>query len=275
MALACPAVSRHRSSSKRRRSWAEMKRILEASCVPCLRAKRYPSASPCRKNTTASAPSRPPLVPPRVSRSTPQSAVSSRSSRPSASAALTSRAPSTCKKRPDSCAVSASARSSAGVYTVPSSVDWEIGDDLGLDVVLVAEADEPRAQQLRRQLAVRRRHVDQLGAGDALRGAALVDVDVRRLGADHGLVRPQDGGERGDVAAGAVEDGERLDVAEQLPQAAPQAGRPKVVAVGRRPAAVGGCERLHDGGMRSRVVVAGEERERGARHAATFFFSDS
>ena len=148
------------------------------------------------------------------------------------------------------------------------------GDDLGLHVVLVAEPDEPGLQQLRRQLAVRRRHVDELGAGDALRRPALVDVDVRRLRADHRLERPQHGGEDGHVAAGPVEDGERLHVAEELAQAVAQARRPGVVTVGLSPAVVGGGDRLEDGGVRPRVVVAGEERERSAcvaAHAATFF----
>ena len=144
--------------------------------------------------------------------------------------------------------------------------------------MLVAEAGEPGAQELRCQLAVGRRHVHELGSGDPLRGAALVDVDVRRLRADHRLERPQHGREGRDVAAGTVEDRKHLNVAEQLAQPPAQPGRPLVVAVGTRPALVGGGDRLEDGGVCPRIVVTGEERERsvcGAAHDATFFFSDS
>ena len=152
------------------------------------------------------------------------------------------------------------------------------GHDPGLHVVLVAEPDEPGLQQFRRELAVRRRHVDELGAGDALRRPALVDVDVRRLRADHRLERPQHGREDGHVAAGPVEDGERLHVAQELAQTVAQALGPEVVSVGSSPAVVGGGDRREDGGVRPRVVVAGEEREWSvcAVHDATFFLmSDS
>ena len=62
-------------------------------------------------------------------------------------------------------------------------------DDPRLHVVLVADADDGAAHQLRRQLAVGGRQIDELAAGEALRRAALVHVDVRGLGADDGLER--------------------------------------------------------------------------------------
>ena len=44
---------------------------------------------------------------------------------------------------------------------------------------------------------------------EPLRGAALVDVHVGDVGADHRLERAGEGVDRGDVGAGAVEDEER------------------------------------------------------------------
>ena len=128
-------------------------------------------------------------------------------------------------------------------------------------MVLVADADERAAHELRRELAVGGRQVDELAAGEALRRAALVHVDVRGLGADDGLEGPQHGGQRGDVAAGAVEDREGLDVAEELAHALLQRERPVVVAVGGREAVVGRGDRREHGGVHAGVVVAREEHQ--------------
>ena len=126
--------------------------------------------------------------------------------------------------------------------------------------------------ELGRQLAVGGRQVDELAAGEALRRAALVHVDVRRLGADDGLERTHHRGQRRDVAAGAVEDRERVDVAEDLAHALLQRQGPVVVAVGGREAAVGRGDRRENGGVHARVVVAREEHQpalasRRLRHA--------
>ena len=144
-------------------------------------------------------------------------------------------------------------------------------------MVLVAEADEPAAQQLRRELAVRGRDVHQLGPDDTLDRAALVDVDVRSLSADHRLEGTQHGRECSDVAAGPVEHGEGLRPAEHLPQPVAKALRPLIVSVGARPSFVGGDNRREHLRMRPGVVVAGEQRERLScdAHAATFFLSCS
>ena len=74
--------------------------------------------------TMASAPSSPFFVPPKLRTSTPASVVNSRNGTPSAAAAFQMRAPSMCSAIPWSCATSAIARTSAGVYSVPSSVLW-------------------------------------------------------------------------------------------------------------------------------------------------------
>ena len=57
---------------------------------------------------------------------------------------------------------------------------------------------------------------EELGAGEALGGAALVDVHVRGLGADDGLVGAEGEVEAGDVCAGAVEDDEGLRVGAEV-----------------------------------------------------------
>ena len=132
-----------------------------------------------------------------------------------------------------------------------------------LHVVLVANSPDRAPHELRSELAVGRGQVDELAAGEALGGAALVDVDVRRLRADDGIEGPQDRAQRGDVAAGAVEDGEALDVAEQLAHALSQRRGPGVVAVGGRPPRVGLDDRLERRGVGARVVVAREHDEPG------------
>jgi len=59
--------------------------------------------------------------------------------------------------------------------------------------VLVADPIDPVLGELGRQLAVGRRDGEQLDPGDRLGRAALVDVDVRGLGADRPLPRPAGG----------------------------------------------------------------------------------
>jgi hypothetical protein len=82
--------------------------------------------------------------------------------------------------------------------------------DARLDVVLVADAAEPCRNGGDGQPAVRRRHAEELAAGEAFGGAAFVDVDVRQVGADHRLVGPHQRLNAEDVGAGAVEDEENV-----------------------------------------------------------------
>ena len=215
-------------------------------------------------------------MPPRVRTSTPQSVVSSRSSRPSASAAFTSRAPSTCRSSPASCAASASAAISAGVYTVPSSVDWEMDTTLACTWCWSPKPMSRGRSSSGVSLPSVRRHVDELGAGDALRRPALVDVDVRRLRADHRLERPAARPQRTvTLPPVPLKTGNASTSPSSSRRRSRRPRRPLVVAVGLSPAVVGGADRLEDGGVRPRVVVAGEEREWRRVHVATFFLSDS
>src|SRR5690606_26141363 len=57
-------------------------------------------------------------------------------------------------------------------------------DGGGFGPVLVVHAPRFRGEQLRGELAVGGRHDEQLQAGDLLRGATLVVVDVRGRGRD-------------------------------------------------------------------------------------------
>ena len=147
-----------------------------------------------------------------------------------------------------------------------------LGDGNGrrLHVVLVADAHHGLADLLWRELAVRGGHVHQLGAGEALRRAALVHVDVRRGRAHHRLPGPQHAAQHGHVAAGAVEHREGLGPrSEQLAKAVLKGQRPGVVAVGRRPARVGRDDGVQNGGVHAGVVVAGEGVEPCVAHGST------
>ena len=103
------------------------------------------------------------------------------------------------------------------------------------------------ADQAGGELAVGGLDREQLDAGDPLRRAALVDVQVRGRGADDRLVGAGESVDRGDVGAGAVEDQERLGLlAEVLAKALARGGRVVVVAVGDDVAVVGGGDRRED-----------------------------
>ena len=78
-------------------------------------------------------------------------------------------------------------------------------DGAGLGVMLKAEAVKPGFYQFGCELAVRCRHREQAAACNALRRAALVDVDVCRLGAHHGMVRATHGIDVQYIGACAVE----------------------------------------------------------------------
>src|ERR1700741_4202728 len=82
------ALTSQRSMVRSAASCAEMKRILDASCIDCFRRKRKSWASSGRKNTTASPPRIPFFVPPKERTSTPRSRVAWRRVWPSAPAAF-------------------------------------------------------------------------------------------------------------------------------------------------------------------------------------------
>ena len=117
-------------------------------------------------------------------------------------------------------------------------------DDALLGVVVVAAAGLPAAEVVGRELPVLGGDGVELGAGDPLGCAALVDVHVRGVGADHRLEAARERVEGGDVGPGPVEDGEvagvRTEVgAEELLDPL----RPRVAAIGTHVALVRGGDR--------------------------------
>ena len=100
---------------------------------------------------------------------------------------------------------------------------------------------------------------EQLGAGEPLGRAALVDVHVGDVGADHRLVRSGERVDRGDVGAAAVEDAEPARLgAEMLAKELLGARGPGVGAVAAGVAVVGAHEGLEHLGVSAGVVVGGE-----------------
>ena len=137
--------------------------------------------------------------------------------------------------------------------------------DAGLDDMLVADAHDPPRHQLGRELAVRRRHGEQLDAAHHLGRAALVDVQVRALGADHALPGAQHGPQADDVRARAVEDGEGDRVGTEVrPDLGLQPRGPLVGAIRRGVTVVGGSDGIQRFGQDGGVVVA-REGSHGAR----------
>jgi hypothetical protein len=132
-------------------------------------------------------------------------------------------------------------------------------DHTGLDDVLVADPHEPRLDELRRQLAVGRRDGQQLDPGERLRGAALVDVQVRALGAHDTLPGAQHRAQADDVRAGAVEDREDVGFgAERLAHARAQPRGHLVGAIGDGVPVVGGGDRRQRLGQDGGIVVTRE-----------------
>ncbi len=218
-----------------------------------------PSSRPGRRRTTASPMSSPFFVPPNETASTPASVVIDRSETPRPAAAFARRAPSTCSSRPRSWAKAASSRELAGAVAGPELGALADAHDARLHRVLVADPPELRRDELGRELAVGRRHRLELAAGDPLRRAALVDVDVRPGGADDRLPGPAQRPQAQDVRRAAVEDevGARL-LAEVLAQQLERARRPRIGAVGDRVVLVGRGDRGEHLGVRAGVVVGGE-----------------
>src|SRR5215469_4251075 len=79
-------------------------------------------------------------------------------------------------------------------------------NDARLHAMLIAAASQPGCYQLGSQLAVRGRYREQLAPEYALCRSALVDIQVRRLGADHSLVGPDHEAKAEDIGRSAGED---------------------------------------------------------------------
>ena len=132
-------------------------------------------------------------------------------------------------------------------------------DEARLDAVLVAAVRLPAPQVVGAELAVLGGDGEQLGAGEPLGRAALVDVHVGDVGADHRLVGSGERVDRGDVGAAAVEDAEPARLgAEMLAKELLGARGPVVGAVAAGVAVVGGHEGLEHLGVSAGVVVGGE-----------------
>jgi len=84
-----------------------MKRIFEASCIPCFLIYLKFSDNPGLRKQTASPNIIPFFVPPNERRSTPASVVNARNGSPSEQAAFASLAPSIWRSKPMECARSA------------------------------------------------------------------------------------------------------------------------------------------------------------------------
>ena len=133
------------------------------------------------------------------------------------------------------------------------------GDDAGLGEVDVGARGE-RPDGARRQLAALRAGDEELRAvREEFGRAALVGLDMGRIGADHAVVGLAQGGQRQRVGGRAVEGEEDLALRlEQGAEGVSGARRPGILAIGGGVAAVG---RLHRGpGLRADagIVVAGE-----------------
>src|SRR5262249_47834499 len=90
----------------------------------------------------------------------------------------------------------------------------------------------------------------------ALRGTALIDIEMRRLGADDGIVRADQQADAEHVGCGAVEDEVGASSPESGAQLPRSPARPLVRSVGSSVTEIGGCDRLEYLRMRTGMVVA-------------------
>ena len=220
------------------------------------------SASARSKNTTASAASAPFLVAPKERTSTPAFQLASAGVQPSRATALAKRAPSMWTHRRRACAASAMLFTSAGVYTVLTSVAWvrltaRGGTSVGAGAGLV---DRP-GQVGGRDLAVhhRQRNRARVAPRPELGPAAFAAVDVSGVGHVDGPVGRGDDRRAEPVGGRPGAHGVDLDLGlEQLREALREPLGAGVGAVGRAVARIGGDERLQYLGGGAGHVVAVE-----------------
>ena len=162
-----------------------MKRIFEASWSICLRVKLKSAASPGRQKTTASPTTRPFFVPPKETTSTPAFGGQRGKRRVERRRGV---------REPGAVDVDEHAELVRGVGDRAGLLERVDGAELGrlrdrdearLDAVLVAAVRLPAPQVVGAELAVLGGDGEQLGAGEPLGRAALVDVHVGDVGADH------------------------------------------------------------------------------------------
>ena len=130
-------------------------------------------------------------------------------------------------------------------------------DDLGLGAMNESESMRLLIDQLWREFAVGGGNRPHLEAGHDFGCATLVDMNVRRLGTDHGFPAFAHRLQRDDVGTGAVENGVDLGVCTKLlTERLAQSLGDLVVAVGGRVALVDIGNRLKDLRMDAGVVIA-------------------
>ena len=141
------------------------------------------------KKTTASTPMRPFFVPPNDKTSTPRSRVAWRRVCPSATAAFEMRAPSMWKI--EIAFVRELCERADFVGLIDGASLRRLGDrnDLRLHVMLVADAVVGMADEIDGEFAVERAQRDEFRSSVSFGSAALVGINVRHLGTDHGFIR--------------------------------------------------------------------------------------
>ncbi len=132
-----------------------------------------------------------------------------------------------------------------------------------LDVMLVADVMQVFPNSGHRNFTIRRRHGEQLAPDVLLGRRTLRCIDVRRLGADHGLVRLHHALQAEHVRRRPTENQEHLGVfAEDGADSFFRFAGVRVVAVRWNVSDVRGRHRRQDFGMNSRPIVAGERASR-------------
>ena len=151
---------------------------------------------------------------------------------------------------------------------MPKSVGWVMLSANGWTrVALPRPASRERFLEHRRlELEVATRQADELCAGEELRCATLVDVDVGRLMAIDCAVGVGEGGQCDGVGAGAGGDRENLHrPLERGAETLHHASGKVVVAIGRGGAVAGGDERLEQFRCSAADIVAAKIED-GFRH---------
>jgi len=125
--------------------------------------------------------------------------------------------------------------------------------------VLVTQSMQARHHILGPQLAIRRRHQQQLGSQVALRSTTLVHRDVRMLRADHRFVPIQESLQARDIRTGTQEHRVRPRVrSEVLAHLILHRARPVIIAIRPRVAAVRGAHQLPYLRVHGGIVVTGK-----------------
>ena len=194
-----------------------------------------------------------------LSMSTPTSVVNVDIERSSEAAALAIRDPSTCTLMAPRVGVFADRADLIRRVQRAQFGALRDGDDLRHRPVFVGPSPGLRVDQLGGELAVGRGHGEQLEPAHPLGRAALVDVDVRALGAHHGTPSIGDRLQRDHIRTRTVEDRECLrGRAEVASDDALQVLGVCVVTVGDLVPAVGQRQRGKHLRVNARVIVTGK-----------------